>query len=214
MEVAHGGGRRLHEERRLRIAFCFDWIAEGLRLDRANEPDLVKIQILPASALPSSWARGSSFAVLGHFSDGSRPRRDADHLFFSSSNESVATVVRRRAGRKGGRGETAILARSRQDGDRLHHVSSKTSPASPGTTLRKTTSSTRSCLPSSNSFRSCLRTCVPTRNSCAAPTLDADGPPAPIRKSRSPFLSRTMPTSGPSWSTSWSTAPTSPSSGP
>ena len=46
MEVAHGGGQRLKRNDPVHMALR-QWIAEGLRLDAADEPDLVSIEIFP-----------------------------------------------------------------------------------------------------------------------------------------------------------------------
>lgn len=109
MEVAHGGGRRLHKGD-ASYTVLHDWIAEGLKLDAAGVPDLVKIEVLPGKRVLHQEANRQQLIVLGTFSDGSV--RDVTPLtVFSSSSESVATVDEMGLVTKVGRGETAILAR-------------------------------------------------------------------------------------------------------
>jgi hypothetical protein len=109
MEVAHGGGRRLHKgDASYRV--LFDWISEGLRLDAAGAPDLVKIDIFPPQRVLHDLGTRQQLRVNGYFSDGAV--RDLTPLaVFSSSNEAVATVSPTGLVEKTGRGETAILAR-------------------------------------------------------------------------------------------------------
>ncbi|HVW00420.1 MAG TPA: DUF1549 domain-containing protein, partial [Planctomycetaceae bacterium] len=109
MEVAHGGGRRIRKgDPSHRV--LFDWIAEGLRLDAATEPDLVKIQILPEGRVFQQASKRQQLIALGTFSDGSV--RDVTPLtVFTSSNETVAKVDDNGLVTKQSRGETAVLAR-------------------------------------------------------------------------------------------------------
>ena len=109
MEVAHGGGRRLHKgDPSYRV--LFDWISEGLKLDAADAPDLVKIEVLPSQRVFHALGTRQQLRINGYFSDGTV--RDMTALtVFSSSNESVATVSANGLVEKTGRGETAILAR-------------------------------------------------------------------------------------------------------
>jgi hypothetical protein len=109
MEVAHGGGRRL-KKNDAAYQVMHDWIAEGLRLDAATEPNVDKIQILPDSRVFQQSSNRQQLVVLGHFSDGSV--RDVTALtVFSSSNESVARANDDGLVTKIARGETAVLAR-------------------------------------------------------------------------------------------------------
>jgi hypothetical protein len=109
MEVGHGGGKRLkHGDICHRI--LEQWIAEGLRLDPPTEPDLVRIETLPARRVLRAPAAQQQLVVLGHFSDGSV--RDLTALAdFSSSSETVASVNGHGLVTRNGRGESAILAR-------------------------------------------------------------------------------------------------------
>jgi hypothetical protein len=109
MQLAHGGGRRLREgDPAYRV--LHDWIAEGLRIDGADSPDLVRTEIIPAKRVLSQPADRQQLFVLGHFSDGTV--RDLTELtVFTSSNESVATASELGLVEKAGRGETAVLAR-------------------------------------------------------------------------------------------------------
>ena len=109
MEVAHGGGRRLHKGEASYRAL-FDWISEGLRLDAADVPDLVKIEVFPSQRAFHALGTRQQLRVNGYFSDGTVSDLTALTVF-SSSNESVATVSASGLVEKTGRGETAILAR-------------------------------------------------------------------------------------------------------
>lgn len=109
MELAHGGGRRLKKHDAAHVVLR-DWIAEGLRLDAATEPELVKIQLWPDARVFQKSGNRQQMLVLGQFSDGSL--RDVTPLtVFTSSNETVARVNDAGLVEKGMRGETAILAR-------------------------------------------------------------------------------------------------------
>ena len=109
MEVAHGGGKRLMKGDPAHVALE-QWIAEGMRLDAENEPDLVKIVTVPAKRVLHQPAARQQIMVQGHFSDGSI--RDLTPLTdFSSSSESVGSVNAQGLVTKNGRGETAVLAR-------------------------------------------------------------------------------------------------------
>ena len=109
MEVAHGGGRRLKKGDAC-YQVLHDWIGEGMRVDEPNTPELVRLQVLPSQRVLREGAPRQQVIALGHFSDGSV--RDLTPLtVFSSSNESVATVGTHGLVQKGGRGETAVLAR-------------------------------------------------------------------------------------------------------
>lgn len=109
MEVAHGGGKRLKKGEPAHLVLE-QWIAEGMKLDAAAEPDLVKIVTVPSQRVLRQPASLQQIMVLGHFSDGSI--RDLTPLAdFSSSNESVGSVTPQGLVKKNGRGETAVLAR-------------------------------------------------------------------------------------------------------
>jgi len=109
MEVAHGGGKRLKKGDPAHKTLE-QWIAEGMRLDPATEPDLLKIETVPSKRVLRQPAARQQIIVLGHFSDGSI--RDLTQLTdFSSSNESVGSVNTLGLITKNGRGETAVLAR-------------------------------------------------------------------------------------------------------
>jgi hypothetical protein len=109
MEVAHGGGRRLHKgDACYRV--LFDWIAGGMPVDAADMPDLVKIVVSPAQRVFHNQGKRQQLRVDGYFSDGSVQDLTALTVF-SSSNESVATVSADGLVEKTGRGETAVLAR-------------------------------------------------------------------------------------------------------
>ena len=109
MELAHGGGRRL-KKHDPNYEMIHDWIAEGLRMDAASEPDLIRVQIIPETRTFQQSGNRQQMIVLGHFTDGSI--RDVTQLTqFTSSNESVARVNDNGLVEKNARGESAILAR-------------------------------------------------------------------------------------------------------
>ena len=109
MQVAHGGGQRLHDgdapHKTLR-----QWIAEGLRLDPTDAPRLLEIHVTPGERVFEDGSNRQQLVVMGTFDDGTV--RDLTALTdFSSSNESVAKVDEHGLVTKQGRGEAAILAR-------------------------------------------------------------------------------------------------------
>jgi hypothetical protein len=109
MEVAHGGGRRLHKGDAC-YHVLFDWISGGMPIDAAGTPDLVKIVVSPSQRVFHDGGKRQQLRVDGYFTDGTL--QDLTGLtVFSSSNESVATVSADGLVEKTGRGETAILAR-------------------------------------------------------------------------------------------------------
>ena len=118
MEVAHGGGKRIKKGDPLHHVLE-GWIAEGLRLDAAGEPELLKIETLPSQRVLHAPAAQQQIVVMGHFSDGSQ--RDLTALTdFSSSSEAVASVSVAGRVTKNGRGESAILARYLDKMDTCH----------------------------------------------------------------------------------------------
>ncbi|HUG91110.1 MAG TPA: hypothetical protein VML55_09765, partial [Planctomycetaceae bacterium] len=109
MEVAHGGGKRIHKGDPAWTAL-HDWIGEGMKLDAPSVPSLVRIALFPKKRVFRPAGDAQQLRVNGHFSDGSV--RDLTALtVFSSSSESVAGVSESGLVQKEGRGETAILAR-------------------------------------------------------------------------------------------------------
>lgn len=109
MDVAHGGGKRLWKGD-VSHRVLEQWIAEGMRLDPPEEPQLLRIETLPPRRVLRAPAARQQLVVLGHFSDGST--RDLTELAdFSSSSETVGKVDRAGLVTKQGRGETAVLAR-------------------------------------------------------------------------------------------------------
>ncbi len=109
MEVAHGGGRRLRHGDPAHTVLR-EWIAEGMRLDPADQPTLTRIEVFPKKRVFHESGNRQQILVNGYFSDGSV--RDLTRLtVFASSAESVATVDEGGLVQKAGRGETAVLAR-------------------------------------------------------------------------------------------------------
>lgn len=109
MEVAHGGGRRIKKGDPVHRVF-HGWIGEGLRLDADNVSEVAKIEIFPNKRVFRPAGSQQQLIVTATFADGST--RDVTPLtVFSSSNEQVASVNESGLVSKGGRGETAVLAR-------------------------------------------------------------------------------------------------------
>ncbi|WP_166829276.1 DUF1549 domain-containing protein [Thalassoroseus pseudoceratinae] len=109
MKVAHGGGQRIHEGDAV-YTVLHDWIAEGLQTEDANEPNLLRIELLPSTRTFQAAGNRQQLRVKGYFSDG-RTRDLTALTSFSSSNEAVANVSESGVVKKVGRGETTILAR-------------------------------------------------------------------------------------------------------
>jgi hypothetical protein len=109
MEIAHGGGKKLRKGGPS-YNVLYNWISEGLRLDKPEVPDLVRIDIFPTKRVFQQDGGQQQLIVNGVFSDGSV--KDLTALtVFTSSNESVGTVSGTGLVEKTGRGETAVLAR-------------------------------------------------------------------------------------------------------
>ncbi|WLD14178.1 DUF1549 and DUF1553 domain-containing protein [Planctellipticum variicoloris] len=109
MEVSHAGGKRI-KKGDAAYQVLENWIAEGLRVDSPTEPDLVKLEPIPAVRILKAPADRQQIAVMGHFSDGSV--RDLTALTdFTSSAEAVASVNADGLATKMGRGEAVILMR-------------------------------------------------------------------------------------------------------
>lgn len=118
MKVPHGGGLKL-TRRDPSFTLLREWIAEGCRLDPADAPACVRIEVHPGSgrvykidgvSSQDAASAQQQLAVLAHFSDGSV--RDVTPLaVYSSSDEQVAevSVAGLVAGRD--RGEAAIVVR-------------------------------------------------------------------------------------------------------
>jgi hypothetical protein len=88
--IPHEGGQRFLPAS-LPARVIHDWLAEGLRDDPPNSPELTGIEVLPGSRMQLDPGRWQQLAVLGRFSDGSV--RDVTRLtVFSSSDSAVAEV--------------------------------------------------------------------------------------------------------------------------
>ena len=91
MKVPHGGGRHL-KSTDPSYTVLSNWIGEGCRLDDADRPKCVKLEVYPPSGrVLKRPAHTQQLNVLAHFEDGSV--RDVTPLaVYSSSNEEVASV--------------------------------------------------------------------------------------------------------------------------
>ncbi|MDP6556952.1 MAG: DUF1549 domain-containing protein [Pirellulaceae bacterium] len=110
MKVPHGGGMKLRPSEPAHIVLR-DWISEGCRLDVADAPHPVKIELYPPSGrLLKRPAHTQQLCVLAHYSDGTT--RDITSLaVYSSSDEEVASVSKSGLVVGNERGETAIIVR-------------------------------------------------------------------------------------------------------
>ena len=109
MEVAHGGGRRLGYGDPSHLVLK-QWIAEGMKVEAQNAPQLVSIEVFPKPRVLRDGADLQQLHVNGHFSDGSV--RDITALTaFDTSDESIARITPAGVVTREGRGEATILAR-------------------------------------------------------------------------------------------------------
>ncbi|MEY3457646.1 MAG: hypothetical protein RL215_803, partial [Planctomycetota bacterium] len=109
MEVAHGGGRRLGYGDPSHLVLK-TWIAEGMKVEPQDSPQLVSIEVFPKPRVLRDGADLQQLHVNGHFSDGSI--RDITALTsFDTSDESIARITPSGVVTREGRGEATILAR-------------------------------------------------------------------------------------------------------
>lgn len=109
MEVAHGGGRRLGYNDPCHVVLR-EWIAEGMKVQAADAPQLVQIEVFPKPRVLRDGADQQQLHVNGHFSDGTI--RDITALTaFDTSDESIARISPTGVVTREGRGEATILAR-------------------------------------------------------------------------------------------------------
>jgi len=107
MDVAHGGGQRLHVDS-LDYRTLRDWIAQGSQADVPGSPDCIKLEVYPKERILPEDAPGQQLVAIAHFSDGS-VRDVTPRAMFTSSNEESAAVDE--GGQVTGlrRGQAAIL---------------------------------------------------------------------------------------------------------
>ncbi len=109
MEVAHGGGRRLHVNDPSHVMLK-QWIAEGMKTEPEGAPALLSIELFPKPRVLRDGADQQQLMVNGHFSDGTV--RDITALTaFDTSDESIAAITPSGVVTREGRGEATILAR-------------------------------------------------------------------------------------------------------
>ena len=110
MKVSHGGGQRLRKSDAA-YQVIRDWISEGCRLDPADSPKCVKIDVYPSTGrVLKRPAHTQQLSVQAHFSDGSI-RDVTDLAVYTSSDEAVATVEASGMVVGHDRGETAVIIR-------------------------------------------------------------------------------------------------------
>lgn len=110
MKVPHGGGLKMRKTD-LAYSVLRDWIAEGCKLDAAEAPACVRIEVYPPTGrLLKRPAHTQQLCVLAHFADGST--RDVTEMaVYSSSDEEVASVSTSGFVVGHDRGESAIIVR-------------------------------------------------------------------------------------------------------
>ena len=110
MEVPHGGGKKLGKN-----DAAYDvlrtWIAEGCRLDPADAPKCVRVEVYPPSGrVLKRPAHTQQLSVRAYFSDGTV--RDVTPLaVYTSSDEQVASVTKGGMAVGNDRGEIAVVVR-------------------------------------------------------------------------------------------------------
>ncbi len=175
------------------ITLLRDWIAEGCRTDLDQAPTLVKVEVYPESGRvlrePFALAATAGPGPLRRRLD---PRRHPDrlvHLVRGVASRPSSPTAWSRA-RTGARSPSASATSTRWSPGRS--PSSRTCPASPGTTRRATTGSTTSSTPSSGSWAISRRRPAPTPSSSAGSTLDVLGLLPTVEETRA-FLADTSP---------------------
>jgi len=109
MQVAHGGGRRLHSGDPSHQVLR-QWISEGMKTLPDGAAQLDRIELLPTPRVLRDGVNRQQLIVNGYFSDGTV--RDVTALTaFDSSDEGIASVTPEGVAKREGRGEATILAR-------------------------------------------------------------------------------------------------------
>jgi hypothetical protein len=110
MKVAHGGGRQIRSDDPA-YAVVRDWIAEGCKMDAADVPRPVSIEVYPKSGrILEKPAFGQQISVWAHYSDGSV--HDITKMaVYTSSDVEVANVDRTGLVSGERRGEIAVIVR-------------------------------------------------------------------------------------------------------
>jgi len=110
MKVPHGGGIQIHTHDPA-YDMLRQWISEGCRVDAADAPKCVGIEILPPTGrVLKHPAHTQTLCVLAKFSDGT-VRDVTDMAVYSSSDSEVATVDVRGLVTGHDRGEAAVIVR-------------------------------------------------------------------------------------------------------
>lgn len=108
-EIAHEGGKKLWKNE-IAYQVVEQWIAEGCKAPPAETPELDRLEILPRERVLRDDARNQQVVVVAHYKDGSA--RDVTPLvFFSTSDEQVATVSKNGIASFKSRGSVAVLCR-------------------------------------------------------------------------------------------------------
>jgi hypothetical protein len=107
--VSHEGGKRFDDDS-IPAMYMHAWLAEGLKNDPANLPELKRVEVLPGDRVLNKPARWQQLAVQAHFANGEV--RDVTRLTsFSSSDAGVAEVTSDGLVEFSQSGEVAILCR-------------------------------------------------------------------------------------------------------
>ena len=110
VEMPHGGGKRLSREMP-EFDILTRWIAEGLRDDPPETPELVKIEILPGRRdLELPAAKQQQISAIATYSDGTAV--DVTRVSkLTTSDEDVATVTREGLVEAVKKGDVAVIVR-------------------------------------------------------------------------------------------------------
>ena len=184
MEVAHGGGRRLHKgDASYRV--LFDWISEGLRLDPADAPDLVKIEVLPSQRVFHALGTRQQLRDQRLLQRRHRPRPDGAHRLQLVQRIGGDGFGQRPRRKDRTRRDGHPRPRSRQDVDRLHDLPRRRQRLRLDQSARQQLRRHARASTSSSNCRSFLRTSAATKSSSAAPTSTRRAA-CPIPTNRSP----------------------------
>ena len=107
MDVAHGGGRRLHKQD-LVYSLLRDWIANGCQADAPTDPECIEIEVHPNRRVLYEGSFSQQLAVLAKFNDG-RVRDVTQLATFTSSDDQIAEVNQSGRVIGHGRGQSAIM---------------------------------------------------------------------------------------------------------
>ena len=189
--IAHGGGLRLRESD-APYALLRDWIAEGCRTDLDRARPWPGSRSIPSRAGSSASRSGRSNCSSWPITPTARPAtsRGSPRTPRPRNRSRRSAPMDWSKARTGGRSPSASATSTRWSPG--PSPSSRTCPASSGTTRRATTGSTTSSTPSSNSWATSRPGRAPTPSSSAASTSTSSACCRPSTETRA-FLADTSP---------------------